>query len=87
MYYLKFIELINLILDDRITLDALNDMLMNEFDCENIYNAEDDLITDTYFTLKHFAIGEDEVPIKEWKYLKSCLEGKQIYSLIEKMSQ
>ena len=43
------------------------------------------LVTDSYFSLLHFATGEEMVTDAEWKYLLDCLNGNRIYSLDEKL--
>ncbi len=50
-----------------------------------IYASDDMLITDSYFSLLHYASGEEIVTDTEWKYLLDCLNGDRGYSLDEKL--
>ncbi len=38
-------------------------------------------VTDVYFTLKHYAGGEEDVGKKEWIFFLDCLSGKCEYSI------
>lgn len=44
------------------------------------------LLVDIYFSLKHFASGEEKLKNKEWIYFLECLGGKQKYLLEDKMA-
>ena len=48
--------------------------------------ADEELITDAFFTLKHYASGEEEVSKDEWMYFLECLAGKREYNMEAKMS-
>ena len=50
-----------------------------------IYASDDMLVTDSYFSLLHFATGEEMVTDAEWKYLLDCLNGNRVYNLDEKL--
>lgn len=39
-----------------------------------------------FFTLKHYASGEEEVSKDEWMYFLECLAGKREYNMEAKMS-
>ena len=56
-----------------------------KFNPAEIYASDDMLVTDSYFSLLHFATGEEIVTDAEWKYLLDCLNGNRIYSLDEKL--
>jgi hypothetical protein len=43
------------------------------------------LATDSYFSLLHYASGEEVVTDAEWKYFLDCLNGNRVYSLDEKL--
>jgi hypothetical protein len=43
------------------------------------------LVTDSYFSLLHFATGEEMVTDAEWKYFLDCLNGNRVYNLEEKL--
>ena len=51
-----------------------------------IYDSDEELITDAFFTLKHYASGEEEVSKDEWMYFLECLAGKREYNMEAKMS-
>lgn len=38
-----------------------------------------------FFTLKHYASGEEEVSKDEWMYFLECLAGKREYNMETKM--
>lgn len=59
--------------------------LIDDFDCEKIYDSDEELITDAFFTLKHYASGEEEVSKDEWMYFLECLAGKREYNMETKM--
>ena len=86
MYYNKFIKIIEKILNGNYEKNLLVKDLIDLFDCEKIYDSDDSLITDVFFTLKHYASGEEEVNTNEWIYFLECLSGKCEYSMEEKMS-
>ena len=50
-----------------------------------IYSSNDMLVTDSYFSLLHYATGEEMVTDAEWKYFLDCLNGNRVYSLDEKL--
>ena len=85
MYYNEFIMIIKEILKGSFENSRLLDSLMDMFDCEKIYDSDDELITDVFFTLKHYASGEEDVQKEEWIYFLDCLLGKCEYSIKEKM--
>ena len=59
--------------------------LIDMFDCEKIYDSDDEMVTDAFFTLKHYASGEEDISKEEWLYFWDCLSGKCEYSVKEKM--
>ena len=73
---------------DKATIDknVLMEYLIDDFDCEKIYDSDEELITDAFFTLKHYASGEEEVSKDEWMYFLECLTGKREYNMEAKMS-
>ena len=50
-----------------------------------IYASDDMLVMDSYFSLLHFATGEEMVTDAEWKYFLDCLNGNRVYNLEEKL--
>ena len=69
---------------DAITDYVLMEALTTNVNPTEIYASEDMLVMDSYFSLLHFATGEEMVTDAEWKYLLDCLNGNRIYSLDEK---
>ncbi len=50
------------------------------------YYASDDMpAMDSYFSLLHYASGEEVVTDAEWKYFLDCLNGNRVYSHDEKL--
>lgn len=86
MYYKEFKKIIESIIQKDIDTEELIDILLTTFDCEKIYESDDMLVTDIYFSLKHFAGGEEMIEKKEWLYFLDCLNGKRKYKLEEKMA-
>ena len=50
-----------------------------------IYALDDMLLSDSYFSLLHYATGEEMLTDAEWKYFLDCLNGNRFYSLDEKL--
>jgi hypothetical protein len=55
-------------------------------DCEKIYDSNEEVVTDAFFALKHYASGEEDVGEDEWLYFLECLTGRREYNMEEKMS-
>ena len=64
---------------------ALADALAKSVDCTKIYESEDRLAADAYFSLLHYAAGEEEIPPAEWEYFLDCLNGDREYRLEDKL--
>ena len=85
MYDEEFRRLIGAVLRQSLRDEALADALAKSVDCTKIYESEDRLATDVYFSLLHYAAGEEEIPPAEWNYLLECLNGDREYSLEDKL--
>ena len=85
MYYKEFKSLIGAVLRQGLGGKALADALAKSVDCTKIYESEDRLAADAYFSLLHYAAGEEEIPPAEWNYLLECLNGDREYSLADKL--
>ncbi len=85
MYHNEIKKIIEKILKGEMDKYVLMEYLINNFDCEKIYDSDEELITDAYFTLKHYASGEEDVPENEWMYFLECLAGRSEYSIEGKM--
>ncbi len=84
MYKKKFIYIIEKVLSQKNQKEEILEYIISNFNCEAIYNSDDALITDVYFSLKHYAGGEEEISKREWLYFLECLKGKRKYSLEDK---
>lgn len=85
MYREKFLELLKLVIEKEVDRYDLLKRMLDEFDCENIYDSDDDIVPDIYFTLKHYASGEEGIDMEECRFFMYCLQGKCEYSLEEKL--
>ena len=79
-------KIIEKVVKGDIDKNVLMEYLIDDFDCEKIYDSDEELITDAFFTLKHYASGEEEVSKDEWMYFLECLAGKREYNMEAKMS-
>ncbi len=85
MFYEELKQIIGYVLQQRLSGQPLMEVLTTNVNPTEIYASEDMLVTDSYFSLLHFATGEEMVTDAEWKYLLECLNGNRIYSLDEKL--
>ena len=85
MYYEELKQIIRSVLQQGLSGQSLMDALTANVNPTEIYASDDMLVTDSYFSLLHFATGEEMVTDAEWKYLLECLNGNRIYSLDEKL--
>lgn len=85
MFYEEFKSLIGAVLHQGLRGEALADALAKSVDCTKIYESEDRLATDVYFSLLHYAAGEEEIPPTEWEYFLDCLNGAREYNLEDKL--
>ena len=79
-------KIIEKVVKGDIDKNVLMEYLIDDFDCEKIYDSDEELITDAFFTLKHYASGEEEVSKDEWMYFLECLAGEREYNMEAKMS-
>ena len=86
MYHNEMEKIIEKVVKGDIDKNVLMEYLIDDFDCEKIYDSDEELITDAFFTLKHYANGEEEVSKDEWMYFLECLAGKREYNMETKMS-
>lgn len=85
MYYKEFRMLIERVLKGNITKDDLMEYLIAKFDWEKIYDSNDEIVGSAFFTLKHYASGEeDNIPNGEWQYYIDCFDGKCKYNTEDK---
>ena len=85
MYNIEFETLIKKIVDKKLEKDKILEYLMDVVECDKIYDSDDEMVTDIYFTLKHYANGEEEISKEEWQYFLDCLSGKCEYNMEEKI--
>ena len=86
MYHNEMEKIIEKVVKGDIDKNVLMEYLIDDFDCEKIYDSDEELITGAFFTLKHYASGEEEVSKDEWMYFLECLAGKREYNMEAKMS-
>ena len=67
--------------------DNNNNININDLNVDPtiIYGSDDMLVTDSYFSLLHYATGEEMVTDAEWKYFLDCLNGNRVDSRDEKL--
>ena len=82
MYYEELKQIISLVVNQGLRGQALMDMLIEKVNQTEIYASDDMLITDSYISLLHYAIGEEMVLYAEWKYFLDCLNGDKVYFLL-----
>jgi hypothetical protein len=85
MFYEEFKRLISAVLRQGLRGEALADALAKSVDCTKIYESEDRLAADAYFSLLHYAAGEEEIPPAEWEYFLDYLNGDREYNLEDKL--
>ena len=85
MFYEEFKRLIGAVLRQGLRGEALAYALAKSVDCTKIYESEDRLAADAYFSLLHYAAGEEEIPATEWEYFLDCLNGDREYRLEDKL--
>ena len=85
IYYREFERIIRKILAEDFEKNLLTEQLKADINCEKIYDSDDKLLTDIFFTLKHYASGEEDIRKEEWQYFLECLSGKREYKIEEKM--
>ena len=86
MYRNEIRKVIEKVLKGDINKHILMEYLINNFDCEKIYDSNEEVVTDAFFALKHYASGEEDVCEDEWLYFLECLTGRREYNMEEKMS-
>ncbi len=84
-YYNEFNQLLQKIKNCKISKEEVRNYLVNYIDCEYIYNTDDTLLSDIFFTLKHFSMGEEDITNEEIRYFLECLNGERTHSFDEKM--
>jgi hypothetical protein len=85
MYYEELKQIIRSVLQQGLSGQSLMDALTANVNPTEIYASDDMLVTDSYFSLLHFATGEEMVTDAEWKYFLDCLNGNRVYNLEEKL--
>lgn len=85
MYYIEFEKIIKKVVDESVERNLLMEYLIDDFECDKIYDSDDEMLTDIYFSLKHYASGEEDIRKEEWQYFLDCLSGKREYNMEEKM--
>ena len=85
MYYEELKQIIKSVLQQGLSGQSLMEALTANVNPTEIYASDDMLVMDSYFSLLHFATGEEMVTDAEWKYFLDCLNGNRVYNLEEKL--
>ena len=85
MFYEELKQIIRLVLQQGLSGQSLMEALTANINPTGIYASDDVLVTDSYFSLLHYATGEEMVTDAEWKYFLDCLNGNRVYNLDEKL--
>ena len=85
MFYEELKHIIRSILEQGLGGQSLMEALTANINPTELYASDDMLVTDSYFSLLHYAIGEEIVTDAEWKYFLDCLNGNRVYNLDEKL--
>ena len=85
MFHEELKQIIRSVLQQGLSGQSLMDALTANVNPTEIYASDDMLVTDSYFSLLHFATGEEMVTDAEWKYFLDCLNGNRVYNLEEKL--
>ena len=85
MYYEELKQIIRSVLQQGLSGQSLTEALTANVKPTEIYASDDMLVTDSYFSLLHYATGEEMVTDAEWKYFLDCLNGNRFYNLEEKL--
>lgn len=65
-----------------ISKEEIEERVQNELELKDIWESNDILITDCYYSLKHME--EEKISIDEWKYFLECFNGYRQYNLADK---
>ena len=85
MFYEELKQIIGLVLQQSLSGQSLMKTLTAKVNSEAIFASDDMLVTDLYFTLLHYATGEEMVSDAEWKYFLDCLNCNKDYNLDVKL--
>ena len=85
MIYEELKQIIRSVLQQGLSGQQLMEALIANVNPTEIYASEDMLVTDSYFSLLHYATGEEMLTDAEWKYFLDCLNGNRVYNLDEKL--
>ena len=85
MIYEELKQIISSVLEQGLSGQSLMEALAANVNPTEIYASDDMLVTDSYFSLLHYATEEEMVTDAEWKYFLDCLNGNRVYNLDEKL--
>ena len=77
MFYEELKQIIGSVLQQGLSGQPLMGVLTANVNPAEIYASDDMLVTDSYFSLLHFATGEEMVTDAEWKYFLDCLTATE----------
>ena len=85
MFHEELKQIIKFVMEQGLSGKALTAVLTAKINPAEIYESDDMQVTDAYFSLLHYATGEETVTDAEWKYFLGCLNGDRDYNLDEKL--
>ncbi len=85
IFYEELKQIICSVLQQGLSGRSLMKALNANVSITGIYASDDMLVTNSYFSLLHYATGEEMVTDAEWEYFFNCLSGDRVYSLDEKL--
>ena len=85
MIYEELKQIISSVLEQGLSGQSLMEALTANVNPTEIYALDDMLVSDSYFSLLHYATGEEMLTDAEWKYFLDCLNGNRVYNLDEKL--
>ena len=85
MFHEELKQIIRSVLQQGLSGQSLMEALTASVNPTEIYASDDMLVTDSYFSLLHYATGEEMLTDAEWKYFLDCLNGNRVYNLDEKL--
>ena len=85
MFHEELKQIMRSVSQQSLSGQSLMEVLTANVDPTIIYGSDDMLVTDSYFSLLHYATGEEMLTDAEWKYFLDCLNGNRVYNLDEKL--
>lgn len=84
MYHNELNTFIHAVVQGTMPKNELLARLVDTIDCTAVYESENQLTSDAFFALMHYATGEEHIKPIEWAYFIDCFEGRCVYNLEQK---